>query len=128
MLHRTRPGALVLVPLLLLAAGTTGAAPPVAADLFVAPGGNDAWSGALAEANANKSDGPLATLDAARLAVRKLRTGRPNRDRPVTVLLRGGAYYLPDTVTFTADDAGTAAGPTAYAAYPGETPVLSGGV
>ena len=51
-----------------------------AATLHVAPGGNDAWSGRLAEPNAGKTDGPLATLAGARDAVRKLKSqGRTGR-------------------------------------------------
>jgi Abnormal spindle-like microcephaly-assoc'd, ASPM-SPD-2-Hydin len=40
----------------------TGGAPT----LYVAPNGNDAWSGTLVEPNLNSTDGPLATLDRAR--------------------------------------------------------------
>jgi hypothetical protein len=40
---------------------------PVAAaqetDFYVATNGNDAWSGRLAEPNAEKTDGPFATLE-----------------------------------------------------------------
>ena len=35
-----------------------------AADFHVAPNGNDAWSGRLAEPNAAKTDGPLAGVPA----------------------------------------------------------------
>ena len=38
--------------------------------IFVAPNGNDAWSGSLAEPNAAKTDGPLATLERAREKIR----------------------------------------------------------
>ena len=41
--------------------------------LYVSPQGNDTWSGQLAEPNSEKTDGPLATLAAARDAVRRLR-------------------------------------------------------
>ena len=34
-----------------------------ARSLFVAPGGNDSWSGTLAAPNAADSDGPFASLD-----------------------------------------------------------------
>ena len=42
--------------------------------LYIASRGNDAWSGRLAVPNAEKTDGPLATLPAARDAIRRLRT------------------------------------------------------
>ena len=41
------------------------------ADLYVAPEGNDAWSGTRAEPNDAGTDGPFATLRRARDAVRK---------------------------------------------------------
>ena len=46
---------------------------------------------------------------------------------PITVLFKGGTYYLPDTVVFTAEDSGTTDRPIIYAASPGEKVVVSGG-
>jgi len=42
------------------------AASPARADFYVAPNGNDQWSGTLAEPNAQRSDGPFASLERAR--------------------------------------------------------------
>jgi len=42
--------------------------------------------------------------------------------------VRGGTYYLPETLIFTAEDSGTQAAPVVYQAYEKEQPVLSGGV
>ena len=39
--------------------------------LYVATKGNDAWSGRLAAPNADHTDGPLASLDRARDAIRQ---------------------------------------------------------
>ena len=44
-----------------------------AADFYVAPNGNDAWSGKLQQPNAGRTDGPLATLQRARDEVRRMR-------------------------------------------------------
>ncbi len=41
---------------------------------YVSPSGNDQWSGRRATPTADRTDGPLATLSAARDAVRRLRT------------------------------------------------------
>ena len=41
--------------------------------------------------------------------------------------LRGGTYYLPQTLAFTPEDSGTKKTPVTYAAFPGEEPVISGG-
>ena len=61
------------------------------ADLYVSPEGNDGWPGALPEPNAAKDDGPLATLDAARLRMREL---KKTEHRDCLVLIRGGTYRL----------------------------------
>jgi hypothetical protein len=95
------------------------------ADLFVSPSGNDAWSGTLAHLNAAGTDGPLATLAGARDRMRSLKAGGR---RDYTVLLRGGTYALDRTVVFGLEDAAPDGRTVTYAAYPGERPVLSGGV
>ncbi|PIY37317.1 MAG: hypothetical protein COZ06_33160 [Armatimonadetes bacterium CG_4_10_14_3_um_filter_66_18] len=87
--------------------------PLQAADLLVSPAGDDA--------NPGTKDRPFATLTHARDAARELR--RANPAEPVAVLLRGGTYRLVDTVVFGIEDGGVA-----YAAFPGERPVVSGGV
>src|SRR5262249_6570422 len=69
---------------------------------------------------------PFATLARARDAVRKLKADGPPT-AAVTVLIRGGTYPLKDTLVFGPEDSGTQEYPVVYAAYPGETPVLSGG-
>jgi hypothetical protein len=105
-------------------AGPVDAEAHAAADFFVAPDGDDSFSGTLAAPNADATDGPFATLARARDAVRTL-IARHKRD--ATVLIRGGTYRLSQTVVFSLDNS---AGPDAtitYAAYPGEKPVFSSG-
>jgi len=97
-----------------------------AATFYVAPDGNDAWSGRLPEANAVRSDGPFATLTRARDAVRSLKAAGPLTE-PVTVLLKGGVYQIETALEFTPEDSGTETAPITYAALPGERPILSGG-
>lgn len=94
--------------------------------LYVATNGSDGWSGTLSEPNTSRTDGPFATVDRARVAVRGLKNDRASG--PVTVLIRGGVYYLADTLNFEPEDSGTRQCPITYAAYPGETPILSGAV
>jgi len=96
------------------------------ADLFVAVNGSDAWSGTLCEPNAEKSDGPFASISAARNAIRALKAKGP-LTKPVTVMVREGTYYLDETLVFGPGDSGSKDCPVSYAAYPGETPVVSGG-
>ncbi|NOZ20755.1 MAG: right-handed parallel beta-helix repeat-containing protein [Planctomycetes bacterium] len=91
------------------------------ADYYVATNGNDAWSGKLPEPNADKTDGPFATLTRAQQAVRE------TKGKPVTVLIRGGVYRLSEPIRLRAEDSGTEEGPITYVAYPGEKPIFSGG-
>jgi len=92
------------------------------ADFYVATNGNDAWSGKPAEPNADGTDGPFANIIRARDAVRHLRP----LTKPVTIYVRGGRYFLSETLVFTSEDSGTADAVITYAAYPGEKPVFSG--
>lgn len=92
---------------------------------YVAPGGNDAWSGRLAQPNPAGTDGPFASIHRAQRAVRDLR--KPGQlTGPVTVLIRG-VHRLAAPIVFTPEDSGTKDAPVTYAACPGERPVLSGG-
>ncbi len=94
-------------------------------ELFVSTQGNDRWSGTLADPAANGKDGPLATVARARDIVRKLR--KAGAAGAVKVHIRGGTYYMDQPLVFTPADGGTAKAPVVYAAYEGESPVLSGG-
>ncbi|TLS51289.1 right-handed parallel beta-helix repeat-containing protein [Paenibacillus antri] len=83
---------------------------------YVAPFGDDRWSGTLPEPNEGRTDGPFATVARAQAAMRNER-----RDR---VLLRGGTYRLEEPLRFGPEDGGA---PATYASFPGETAVLDGG-
>ncbi len=104
----------------------SGQAPQPALSLYVAPDGSDQWSGRLPKPNAGRTDGPFATLVRARDAVRQLKVSG-KLSAPLTVWLRGGRYFITQTVSFGPEDSGTSACPITYAAYAGETPVLCGG-
>lgn len=95
-------------------------------DFVVAPEGRDGWSGKLAKHDPDYKDGPFRSLARAREAVRKL--SRDGRKDPIRILVREGTYFLEDPLVFTPEDSGTAAGPVVYAAWPGERPVISGGI
>ena len=102
----------------MLAAGTvqlptvTAAADTV---LYVSPDGDDSNPGTLAS--------PLATLKGARDAVRRLNA---DMSGDITVYLRGGVYRQTEPVLFEPQDSGTNGHRITYAAYEGETPVISG--
>jgi len=108
----------------LAAAGLTHAVQAV--DLHVAPDGNDAWSGRLARPNAARSDGPLASLEGAKQALRKLRAAA-NTAGPHRVLVASGQYTLGAPLVLEPEDSGTASAPISYEAAPGASPVFSGG-
>ncbi len=95
--------------------------------IFVSPAGDDRWSGRVPSPAANGVDGPLATLEAARDAVRRLRDSHGRLDGPVEIVVAGGTYFLPRTLQLEPCDSGTAACPITYRAAAGERPVISGG-
>jgi hypothetical protein len=108
-------------------AGCAQAAQAAAGNVFyVAPDGNDQWSGKFEKPNAGKTDGPLASLAGARDAVRKLKAAGPLAEA-VKVVVAGGAYTLAETLVFTPEDSGAADKPIEYVAAPGAKPVFSGG-
>jgi len=96
-----------------------------AANLYVDPNGNDAWSGTLAAPSDAKTDGPFATLERARDAIRKQKAA--GGVEGITVYIRGGLYALPQTLRLEAQDSGTAEAPIVYRAYEKEKPILIGG-
>jgi hypothetical protein len=95
-----------------------------ALDLHVSPRGNDDWSGRLAQPNASHTDGPLGSLNGARLALRKL--PRPLSE-PVRVIFAEGTYRLTEAVGFDAKDSGEEGRLISYEAAPGAKVMISGG-
>ncbi len=87
------------------------------ADFYVDPvNGNDSNPGSLAA--------PFQTIVRARDAVRAMQ-----KTKAVLVMLRAGTYYNPAGVTFdqASDDGISDTARVTWAAYPGETPIVSGG-
>ena len=94
---------------------------------YISPTGNDHWSGTLADAKEDGTDGPFATLDCAREAAqRSYRSGRVPTGG-LSLYYRGGVYSLLRTLTFTAEDSGTEEAPLGLRAFPGEDVILIGG-
>jgi hypothetical protein len=98
---------------------------PTSITFYVAPNGNDSWSGTLAAPNLANTDGPFATFDHARASVQSIVKAGWSL---VTVQFRAGTYFLPATEMFTAADSGSATTEIVYQNYPEESPVISGGV
>lgn len=72
-------------------------------DLFVAPNGRDSWTGRIPQPNANRTDGPFATLEVAYRAARQMGTKRPRK-----VIIQSGQYFLNKPIVLTDKDAGLA--------------------
>jgi hypothetical protein len=89
-------------------------------ELFVNPAsGNDAWSGKLSAPNADKTDGPFATIPAAQLAVRKLKDADGTLPFPVRVVLARGDHVLAEPLHFTHEDSGSPPVPNGTYGYEG---------
>ncbi len=112
----------VLIVMLVLMTGTVCRA--AEADFYVSTSGSDSWSGRLTTPNAQGSDGPFATLQRARNAIREL---KQDKTTDILVYLREGIYQLEETVVYGLEDSGEGDSTITYAAYPGETPVFSSG-
>ncbi|MFC1763028.1 right-handed parallel beta-helix repeat-containing protein [Planctomycetota bacterium] len=95
------------------------------ADFYVSTEGSDTWSGTLAAPDAQGSDGPFATLERARDAVRDL---KKQKSSDIVVLVREGTYRLDDTLVFGLEDSSAEGSTITYAAYPNETPVFASSV
>jgi Right handed beta helix region len=86
---------------------------------YVAPSGDDAWSGTRASVNAGKTDGPLATMGRALEKSRAAHRQTPGAE--VCIVLRGGTYSLEQPLVLTPEDSGLV-----VAAYKRETPIITG--
>jgi len=94
-----------------------GVAEQVSGDFHVAPDGRDDAPGT--------AERPFATVARAGDAVREKIAAGLTAD--LTVLIRGGTYFLDEPLVFTPDDSGTEQHAVTYAAWGDETPILSGG-
>jgi len=114
------PALPVILPviLLVLAACLAAGRAASAANVHVAPDGDDAADG--------RSTRPVATLRRALDIVRELRA-RGSIAVPITVEVADGRYELAETLVVGREDSGTEKSPTIVRAAPGARPVFSGG-
>jgi hypothetical protein len=87
-------------------------------EFYVSPDGNDLHSGTMEQ--------PLASLNGARDAIRKYRSGKTPSES-VTVIITGGFYQMNKPLILTDIDGGTPEFPVVYKAAGGTRPVFSGG-
>jgi len=104
----------------------------LAPTVHVSPKGNDRYSGyhikvtEIARGNKTLTDGPKASLAAARDAIRRLKAKGPLKE-PVRVIVQDGNYTLTEPFVLTPQDSGTKQYPITYEAAKGAKPVFSGG-
>lgn len=109
---------------LLIAAAAALAAP---ATVYVSKAGNDAWTGKLAAPNKAGTDGPLASLEGARNAVRSMKKTGPLPAGGVTILVSPGLYEASATLVLDQQDAGTPTAPVVYRGTGTPKPIIVGG-
>jgi parallel beta-helix repeat protein len=93
---------------------------------YIAPDGNDLWSGTIPKPSGKLTDGPLASLGGARDKIRQFKAGKP-LSMAVRVVVRNGNYQMQSPLVLEAQDSGTSSYPVCYQAEPGAHPVFSGG-
>lgn len=93
---------------------------------YIAPNGRDDWSGKLAQPNAERTDGPWASLNGARDRLRRQKRALGIHE-PIQVLIADGTYSLTQPWVLEPIDSGTAQFPIIYEAAPGAHPVFTGG-
>lgn len=103
------------------------AAQEAALVVYVSPDGNDAWSGAINAPNADKTDGPVATLERARDVLRDIRPRARLKAGPIEVRVLPGNYARTATFALGAQDGGSEASPVVYTAHGGGPAMLNGG-
>lgn len=101
-----------LLPAAMLVAGTRIA---FASVIYVSPSGDDNRSGSRDEPVAT----PARARDLARIA--------KSSGQPVTIVLKGGIYYLKEPLVLGPEDSGTKEAPILWRSEDGETAVISGG-
>ncbi len=95
--------------------------------IYVAPSGDDRWSGKLPAPNATRTDGPFASLGRAQQAAAALVMPENRARREIRVEIRGGFYPLSAPISLSPAASGTPVTPILYTAFKNEKPVFSGG-
>lgn len=107
----------------LLSLSSAGSA---ATDFYVSASGNDEWSGRQGSPDGS-GNGPFATLQGARDAVRRLRASTGLPQGGVTIWIAPGTYSLDKGLVLTAEDSGEAAKPVVYqATSAGQVRIMGG--
>lgn len=95
--------------------------------LYVAPDGEDLFSGSAASVNGDRTDGPLKSLAGARDRIRVLRSEKGLPSGGIRVLIAPGIYRLEESFVLDAEDTGMPGCPIVYEAQEKNTVHISGG-
>lgn len=114
---RSRAAVFALIALIFLGGCMNFAQPSPQTQFYLSPDGDDRADGSLAR--------PWRTLERAR---DHIRTISADMRQDITVYLRGGTYTLEKPFELSAADSGRNGHNIIYQAFPGESPLLSGGV
>ncbi|HNS33301.1 MAG TPA: right-handed parallel beta-helix repeat-containing protein, partial [bacterium] len=87
--------------------------------VYVSLNGNDENTGTM--------ERPFATIKKAQEEVRRIKIEKGLPGGGIAVYLRGGKYFMDESVLFGKDDSGTEDAPVVYRSYPGEEVRLIGG-
>ena len=88
--------------------------------LFVSTNGSDS--------NPGSKDKPLATLEGAQNAIRKFKSDKQNKLKPIIVYMRSGIYYRKNTFIIDNMDSGDSKAPITYEPYKNEKVIITGGI
>jgi hypothetical protein len=117
-----------LCAVLMMLLTTSGSSTCLGTTLYVAPNGNDAWSGTLVEPNAAKTDGCFASLVRAREEIRRIKRKSGLPKGGIVVEIRGGVYQLTSPLSLSAEDSGDEGSTVVWRARAGEKARITGGV
>ena len=119
---------MAMVTALTCGAGAVSYAKPAPNNtIYVSPAGRDQWSGLRKQPNKAGTDGPVASLDAARDRIRQIRQAKGLPDGGIRVEIQACNYELDHTFTLNTDDSGTEKAPIVYEAAKGQSVHFIGG-
>ena len=87
--------------------------------IYVSVSGSDAGKGT--------KESPFSTIGRAQEEVRRIKKEKGLPEKGISVYLRGGEYFVEDTVVFSDEDSGTEGAPVVYRSFPGENARIIGG-
>jgi parallel beta-helix repeat protein len=99
-------------------------------EYYVAPNGNDSWSGTLPAPNVGETDGPFKTLQGAQFAVRSVISGyvvSPGSRQAININIQPGTYYMTSPLSFSQLDSGVIGKIVTWKAVTAGTVIISGG-